>query len=367
MSRTLTTMSLALLGFAIALPQPARADENERVILFGRQVEKEQNDLHAAPGRVKETPKRPEGRIPLLSSVTKSIEDEAKAGWAENEAWPRKDADFAAAAEDGLADRQIIVALLKRQHSHHALDGYIRWQLLSFAPDLKEASSIQLRRMIMTMPGLTRLPAPPPPKNVLKDQGSSAAYFFSGTQKAFVSDLRPVPGAGGLSAPQLGVLNSGSSLGQAVQDPEEVLRETRGAAYDFMQTVPKIEHLNTPAIHYRTALINKLPSDGGLKLEALYQDLEDRLEAGDPGWKDAAQAFYDEAAKMRADESIPPRTRQKLVNQMRELGKKKVDVVHELKIDDAGNMKVSKIVCQFPPRHLPALLENLAGVSGIGE
>ena len=318
-------------------------------------------DEPAVPGgRVKPVVKRPTGRIPLVSKVTNDISKEARVGWAQTHDWPHDEADHSTREEDiALQNRQIIISLMKRQDSHPAVDGYIRWQLLSYAPDLTEATSQQIRSIIANLPELSRLPVPPEPKNILKggDNGGGA-YFFSGVQRAFISDLRPVAGARGYN-PTLSVVNTGSGL--SFETPEEIIEKSRGAAYDHVASRPVIEKLNIPTVNYRTRLMELIPSEGGLKLEALFADMKDRIEAGDPSYKEACQAFFDEAHAMRNDATIPEKTRWMLHNQMKALGGKKVLVVKDIKIDDAGNMRVARDAVAFPRQHLETALVYLLG------
>lgn len=313
----------------------------------------------APGGRVKPVVKRPTGRIPLISKVTNDISKEARLGWAAEQDWPHEEADHSSREEIALLNRQIIQSLMKRQDNHPAVDGYVRWQLLSYAPDLSEAKPQEIRSMIANLPPLTRLPVPPQPRNILRGGDSGGgAYFFSGVQRAFISDLRPVPGAKGYN-PTLSVVNTGTGL--SFETPEEIIEKSRGAAYDHVVSRPVIEKLNVPTANYRTRLMELIPSEGGLKLEALFTDMKDRIEAGDPSYKDACQAFFNEAHAMRADASIPEKTRWMLINQMKTLGRKKVLVLKDIKIDDAGNMSVAREAVGFPQQHLNAALEYLRG------
>lgn len=317
-------------------------------------------------GRVKPIVKRPTGRIPLVSKVTSDIAREARIGWDQSRTWPHDEADHSSREEDvALLNRQLIVTLMKRQDNHPAVDGYVRWQLLSYAPDLSEATPQQIRSMIANLPELSRLPVPPEPRNILRggDTGGGA-YFFSGVQRAFISDLRPVPGARGYN-PTLSVVNTGNGL--SFETPEEIIETSRGAAYDHVASRPVIEKLNIPTVNYRTRLMELIPSQGGLKLEALFTDMKDRIEAGDPSYKEACQAFFDEAHAMRADVSIPEKTRWTLHNQMKALGLKKVLVVKDIKIDDAGNMRVAREAVAFPRQHLETALAYLKGPIKTGE
>ena len=319
----------------------------------------DRNQLNALPGRVKPVAKRPTGKIPLVSKVTNDIGKEARKGWAATKDWPHDQADYSSREDAALLNRQLIQTLMKRQDNHPAVDGYIRWQLLSFAPDLSEAKPQEIRSMMANLPELSRLPVPPQQRNVLRPGDSGGgAYFFSGVQRAFISDLSPSPGARGYN-PTLSVVNSANGL--SFETPEEIIEASRSAAYDHVQSRPLIERLNIPTVNYRTALMELIPSTEGLKLECLFIDMKDRLEAGDPSYKDACQAFYTEAHRMRSDATIPEKTRANLAHQMRDLGKKTTLVLKQIEINKAGDMKVDREAVAFPRQHLDQLLEYLRG------
>lgn len=320
--------------------------------------EKGFNQLHEPPGRVKPVAKRPTGRIPLISTVIRDIATEARQGWAVEREWPHDMADHSTRTQEmALLNRQIIMSLMKRQDSHASVDGYIRWQLLSYAPDLSEARPPEIRAIIANLPPLTRLPVPPKARNVL-DRNGGGAYFFSGVQKAFLSDLTPVAGARGYN-PTLSVAGSGAGL--SFETAEEVIQQSRAAAYDHVQSRPLIERLNGPTVLYRDALMQLIPTEGGLRLEALFLDMKDRLEAGDPSYKDACQAFFNEAHRTQSDQMIPERTRANLMFQMRNLARKKTLVLQEIEIDRAGAMRVKREAVAFPAQHLDTLLGYLKG------
>jgi len=338
--------------------KPQAAAEEVELVVPGLKPAEDRNQLNAPLGRVKAVAKRPTGKIPLVSKVTDDIGKEARKGWAADRHWPHDQADYSSREDVGLQNRQLIQSLMKRQDNHPAVDGYVRWQLLSYAPDLSEAKPQEIRAIINNLPELSRLPVPPQPRNVLRGDDAGGGYFFSGVQRAFLSDLTPSAGARGYN-PTLSVVNSGSGLD--FETPEEKIEKSRSAAYDHVQSRPIIERLNTPTVQYRTALMAMIPGEGGLKLEALFADMRDRIEAGDPSYREACQAFFDEAHRTRDDTTIPEKLRATLANQMKTLGGKVTYVVKEVEINKAGDMKVVRDAVGFPKRHLETLLGYLKG------
>lgn len=343
----------------VAADKKQEKEEKKEVPLDAKAPEKF-NQLEDPIGRVKPLAKRPPTpKLELISSVTRDLADEARKDWKRDRVL-RRYSDYSSRVQFGLSNRQLIAALLKRQDSHPTVDAYVRWQLLSFAPDLSEARDIELRRMVALMPDLTQLPAPPKAGNILKGENGSGAYFFSGRQRAFLSDLVPVPGSSGAN-PRLGVISSGAGISAATFDPQKAIETARGHTYDFVKSVATVEYLNGPAIHYRDAFVRMLPTAEGFRLEVMFNDMKDRIEAGDPGYKTAAQAFFNEAQRTRTDQSISPRTRAKLVYNMRVLARKRTSVVRAIQIDDAGNMREEHDVVAFPEKFVAPLIANLKG------
>ncbi len=357
---TLAICFCGIAAFAADQPNAGKKDNNKQPVPLDAKAPRSLNELDDQPGRVKPLAKRPtSAKLELISKVTRDIANEARRDWKKERAF-RRYADYSSRVQFGLSNRQIIAALLKKQDNHPAVDAYIRWQLLSFAPDFSALREFEYKRLVATMPDLTHLPPPPKPGNILKGENGSGAYFFSGRQRAFLSDLVPVPGTGA-SNPRLSVINSGAGISAATFDPQKAISVARDHTYDYVKAKSTVEYLNGPAIHYRDALVRMLPAGAGVRLEAMFVDMKDRIYAGDPGYKTAAQEFFNEAQRTRNDKSIDARTRAKLVYQMRDLSRKRTAVVRKIQIDDAGNMREEHDVVAFPKKFVPPLIANLKG------
>lgn len=338
----------------------AKAEPKPKPVPLDAQAPVTLNQLNDPPGRVKALAKRPLGpKLMLVSKVTREIAQQGRLEWRKEGSF-RRYSDYSSQVNFGLTNRQLIAALSQRLDSHPAVDAYVRWQLLSFAPDFTVLKDIELKRLVANLPSLTQLPPPPKAGNIIKGDNGARGYFFSGTQRAFLSDLVPVSGTG-LSNPRLSVIGGGGGISAASLDPQKAIEAARNQTYDYVQAGTTVEYLNGPAIHYRDALVRLIPDTAGQRLEVLFQDLKERISAGDPGYKDAAQAFYNEAQRTRNDGTISAQARAKLVYQMRELARKKTSVVQRIQIDNAGNLKPTSIVVRFPEKFVPPLLANLKG------
>jgi hypothetical protein len=74
------------------------------------------------------------------------------------EGWPRSEANFAQDKNWTVPDEQVLRALQRRVHPNPAIDGYIKWQLLSFEPEMSELDENAARRIIASMPKLMSPP-----------------------------------------------------------------------------------------------------------------------------------------------------------------------------------------------------------------
>ena len=315
-------------------------------------------DPRRVPGRVIAVTRDPGAKPALISRLADDIAREARKAWLAEKNWPQTEANYSSRSDAAVANRQLVNALMSRQDNHPSLDAYVRWQMLSFAPNLADLKPAELRRLVDAMPDLTRLPVPPTPRNVLRGDEQGGGYFFSGVQRAFISDLRPVPGTR-LMAPQLSVLNSGTGI--ATKNADEIIEENRSVAYDLVQSADVIVRLNIPATLYRDGLIALLPVAEGVKLEAMFIDMKDRIEAGDPTYKDAAQAFFDEAQRTRDDAGIPEKVRANLIHQLRNLARHTTYVAKNVEIARNGDMKVEREAIAFPKQHVETLIGFLKG------
>ncbi len=342
-----------------ALAQPALAQPAPAPPVAAQPPAPGEADPRRVPGRVIAVAREPNAAKPvLISRLADDIAREARKAWLADKDWPQTEANYSTRNEIAIANRQLVNALMARQDNHPSVDAYVRWQMLSFAPNFADLKPSEFRRLIDTMPDLTRLPVPPPARNVLRGDDQGGGYFFSGVQRAFISDLRPVPGTR-LMAPQLSVLNSGSGI--ATKNADEIIEENRSAAYDLVQSTDVIVKLNVPATLYREGLIGLLPVAEGVKLEAMFVDMKDRIEAGDPTYKDAAQAFFDEARRTKDDASIPEKVRANLIYQLRNLARHTTFVAKNVEIARNGDMKVEREVVAFPRQHVETLVAFLKG------
>ena len=119
-----------------------------------------------------------------VAQVMIQLNKEAIDAWRDNQPWPRDKSNYAQRANITLPNADLVRILSQRMHSNPALDGYVKWQILSFHPDLAGLAIKTYRQIIATLPGLLRQPQP----SVPNPSGGGGGYGISlGSQMAIVN------------------------------------------------------------------------------------------------------------------------------------------------------------------------------------
>ncbi|HEX7010821.1 MAG TPA: hypothetical protein VF184_12635 [Phycisphaeraceae bacterium] len=224
----------------------------------------------------------------------------------ENVSSLQREPDFAQVHRVRLDPLELHQALTRRLHADAGLDAYLRWQLLSFEPELEHWSMAQHAALIHALPPIRPL-------------------------QAQAGGNRPGLDGLGLSAPTLGVVRSGAVLDASAfvpaHDPRYVVLNMQASQTNVIrirqiaQTMARPQPLppadadeNAKVIRYREALIERLPRRSGVRLIARFQDVRDRLAAGDPSTPVATEALMAELAHLDRDVQVDPATRRMLRN-----------------------------------------------------
>ncbi len=152
---------------------------------------------------------------------------------------PRPRPDFAETFSYLLRPEDVVEAVAAVQDREDAaVDAYIRWQLLSFKPDLAGMSSAQYERLLANLPRLARNPA--------ADPGVHEQFEYladpAGRSAAARADL-----------------------------------ERRWDALRFEAS--QVELINQPALKFRDAVAESMPEAALRRLGVLLTDLSDRIRA----------------------------------------------------------------------------------------
>ncbi|QNN21273.1 hypothetical protein HED60_02980 [Planctomycetales bacterium ZRK34] len=318
--------------------------------------------LHAADEPVVEPPKPAP-----LSVVISQLRKEAIAAWHRDRTWPRAESNFAPDQNWSLENDQVITALSRKLDANPAVDGYIKWQLLSFAPDISAASTDQVNRIVAQMPKPIDQPQPTvaagSSANGRNNNGTGVSFSFFGRQGNYVRDLDPVVGDGVVMYdPKVGTVNSGSTNDAETRASiERVLAIVNDKLAEARQTV---DTANQPVHAYREALLARLPTDGGIRLAVMLKDVRDRLAAGDASYREALDRTAEASKTLAADPSITPRVRRTLVQWTQAVGKMRTSVVDAVKADRRGVFSYERTTLAPRPEDVQFLLSQLNEHSG---
>lgn len=262
-------------------------------------------------------------KVTSISVVISKLRKEALDAWRQDKQWPRRSADFAAAMNWTVPEDQIVGALGRRLDRNPTIDAYLKWQLLSFGPNLSQLSPDEFSRIFNAAP--EPLDAPRPQVQRKGPQGGAAMMFF-GRQVGYVADLDPVVGNGVVAYnPRMGVASEGVGFGADAK--VELLRAVDRANRQLSDARTLIKTANQPVLAYREALIERVPADPGLRLAVLMKDARDRIAAGDDSAGAASQRLMQGAPKLAESKDMDPAARAKLAEWAAALARMRTPVV----------------------------------------
>jgi len=274
----------------------------------------------------------PPKQAPLAVVITE-LRKEASRSWRADHRWPRVQSNFAAEKNWSLPNDQIVTALTRKLDENPAVDAYIKWQLLSFAPDFSKVPAQRLNHIVARAPKPLNQPEPSLSRS---GSGQGMTLMMFGGQTNYVRDLDPVVGDGVAALdPKVGTLNSGQSLGQRRAMMQHVAARANAGLDSARAT---IDTANQPVHAYRDAVIERLPTDDGLRFAVMLKDVRDRLAAGDPTFADVLDRTAEAAKTLAADPTLTTKTRNTLVQWARTLGKMRTHVVQRVTVDSRGRL-----------------------------
>lgn len=299
---------------------------------------------------------------PLIAELVR----EGRDGWKDQQAWPRQAESFAADKRVRVANDDLVRVLSRKLQRDPALDAYIKWQLMSFAPDFSQTDADEFRRIIAVTPDLLGQPRPAPPPQPREQQ--VGASFFSGRQIAFVTDSHPVPGTTA-SRPRLGVLNTGSGVGlagtlskddQYGPSPQDIARAKLAQVGEFQRVSKAINAANDAILKYRETLARELPDTGGVRLLYLMKDAADRVKAGDPSWLPAIERLVIASDAVAAGTPVPNDVRRHVIEQAKQLASVQLIIVTNVRAEPGGEVVADKQWVRVQHSVLRRIIENVA-------
>ncbi len=269
--------------------------------------------------------------------------------------WPRSTASFAHDVGWRVAEAELVDALTRSLAADRPTDGYLKWQVLSFEPDLRSVGWERLRSVIEHMPAPLSQPEPD-----IDRRGGDGALAFSGSVKHIVSGAEAVV-APGVAAhkPIITALPSGTVMGNV---PERLVRTAGRANQRLRRAKERVAAENRPIFRYREALIPRLPRRNGIRLEARIRDVRARVEAGDPSSRKAVDRLR-RAVEQASDSGLLLRMsrarRRRLATGVQELGRLETPVAESVGTGGDSGIRVRQRIVNVPRRSVQLILGEL--------
>ena len=235
-----------------------------------------------------------------IKGVTDDLATEAEKAWSEKQAWPRSKPNYAKDRKLSLPSEAVIDALGRRLDRVPLIDGYIKWQLLSFKPDFEEASKRDLQQIIRNLPKLTDQPS-----------------MDRRTRRAI-------------------------AIGQQDEVPREVVMDIAKVVNEYEQAVKENIEANEVTVRYRDTVIAKLPHEDGMRLLARLQDGLQRYQAGHPSYSSVISTAVDEAESLKKDPVLDRRARMKLLAMTKQLQNSETRAIQNLNVMASGKVNIKR-------------------------
>ncbi|QNN21274.1 hypothetical protein HED60_02985 [Planctomycetales bacterium ZRK34] len=255
-------------------------------------------------------------------SVNEAVRDlvlEAKKKMRELQVWPRQTSDYAVKTNTMIESEEVIKALGRRLDRLGVMDGYVKWQLLSYQPSLVDASPRELEAIVRFFPQL--MPRPNP-------TAAQMRIFKAAEQRAL----------------------------------PQYKDKIRAEISEYELAVANIANMNKPAMEYRDKIIFELPEDNGLRLQVKLMDAQDRFVAGDMSYEHAIGGVIRDARSMKTDkEKLPPSVRAKLLQQIEKLKSSPNPMIDNVNLMNSGEVNLIKIGGIFKHKQYEQLKAYLEG------
>ena len=295
-----------------------------------------------------------------VNRVMLDLNQESQDAWRNNKPWPRAKPDYARRMNVTLSNEDLARVLGQSLHNNPALNGYIKWQLLSFKPTLADLSIQSYRQIIATMPDPLRQPEPYAPASAPAPAGGGFGLTI-GTQIALVEPYISY----GRPGYRLHVLTTGSGLsiggdaGWLNDNARLVIAVAETTQRETVRVRRIINDLNQPTLDYRSRLMEILPSAGGVRLFACITDILDRCHAGDPTWTKAVERMVKEAQKLGPNPALNEEIKPLIVGGLRQLINYRKTVTRSLSVDNAGQVTLEQELLCVPRGDLVKVIASL--------
>ena len=182
--------------------------------------------------------------------------------------------DFNTRYDYQLTQSDILKTILAVQDNDPAVDGYLRWQLLSFNPDLSKITENQFQSLIKNLPAFI--------------PNSAASPDLQSHFEQLATEVARNP----------------------------ISRDRLATKWESLRIqIRQFQVLTFPSVKFRDAVFNLLPEQGPDRPLYLLYDLKDRIRAG-LSTRTVKTRLTKELKTRRLDESLSPETRWQMIKQI---------------------------------------------------
>ncbi|MBI1370419.1 MAG: hypothetical protein GC162_17425 [Planctomycetes bacterium] len=254
-----------------------------------------------------------------VEEACRELVNECRKKLRELKVFPRKTSNYAIETNTMIEGDQVIKAMGRRWDRMGPIDGYVKWQLLSYQPNISQADKRDLGQIVSNLPEL--LPRPP--------FTPQQAKVFAAAEKT------------------------------AMEQYKDKIRELI-SAYEL--SVNEVASLNQPAIEFRDAVMAEIPQEGGLRIQARLMDAEARFMAGDMRYKAAMKSLVtDVRLNKDSKEVMTPALRTRLLAEIERLKKLNNPMPEDITLANVGTVKVTAIGRIFEHKQDEELIGYVSG------
>lgn len=214
----------------------------------------------------------------LARQAVATLAAEATASIKDDQPFPRTEPDYAQPDTEALTGDEVVRLLQKPLDRNPVVDAYVKWQLLSYKPDLDAVRPVDALRLIEAMPAFE-------PSGQLAKSDRNFVNRYANRDDIPAAHARRL-----------------IELGQR-----------------FHHGQLAIIQRNEPNDAYRDALIEALPDDHGLKLHAMIRDVEQRMIAGNRSWGSRIDRMFKKCEELGQSGSLSPAARAQLTKRIQRL------------------------------------------------
>lgn len=234
--------------------------------------------------------------------LVRQLADEARAALGPDAKFPPRDKPDVAASVDGTLSSPEVVRILQRKLDRDPLvDAYVKWQLLSFEPNLSGLSAREAMRVVDALPEL------------------------------------PVQGRVDPRHDRL-VQNYGNKPNL----PDALIKQFEVIVADFNKEQATIAERIKPNYAYREHVLKEVAQVQGVEFPAMFKDAEQRVRAGDKFWNRSVQDIVEKAKAIKSDPAYPAGLRSALQQKLQQLNQMRTERITSFTIK-AGNEVIARI------------------------